>query len=98
MLEYDSIFEAIADSPEEAKKMQFFADKILEQRELIGQLQDDKVNAEFIVEGQGKHLTALKGRIEELEQALKDIKRHQKIISGGMYEQTGAWQIASKVL
>jgi hypothetical protein len=39
-----------------------------------------------------------KERIEELEQALKDIKRHQKIISGGMYEQTGAWQIASKAL
>lgn len=40
----------------------------------------------------------MRERIQELEKALRDIKRHQKIIGSGFYESTGAWQIANKAL
>lgn len=32
------------------------------------------------------------------EQALNDIRRHQKIVGGGFHANTGAWQIANKAL
>lgn len=37
-------------------------------------------------------------RIQSLEKALLDIMRHQKIIAGGIYEKTGAWNIANETL
>jgi hypothetical protein len=40
----------------------------------------------------------LRARIAHLEKALQNICRHQKIIAGGVYQQTGAWRIANDAL
>ena len=58
----------------------------------------DACNPEYALDMAKQTIEDLEGQVAELEKALSDIKRHQKIVSAGKHEETGAWQIADKAL